>query len=133
MIYGPGSGTSDDILLQTSLGPAWGSSGEFMVNAKATAKHRALLEMINSGVDLPRYARGGAIGGVPSRGSSSGLTGTGTGDRAEVAVFIHPSGQFEATMQRVSQNVTVQVIDDYDRNVLPGSVGRINNDPARVG
>ncbi|TMV10370.1 hypothetical protein FGK63_01735 [Ruegeria sediminis] len=57
-LAGPGSGTSDDILM-------WGSSGEFMVNAKATRKHRTLLEMINAGMDFPMFATGGLIGGPP--------------------------------------------------------------------
>lgn len=41
MIRGPGTGTSDSILLR-------GSNGEFMVNAKSTAKYRDLLEDINN-------------------------------------------------------------------------------------
>lgn len=49
MVFGPGSGTSDSI-------PAWLSNGEFVVNAAATARHRALLEAIN--------ARGYAAGGM---------------------------------------------------------------------
>jgi hypothetical protein len=56
MVYGRGSGTSDNV-------PLWGSSGEFMVNAAATAKNRALLERINAGADIPGFAKGGAIGG----------------------------------------------------------------------
>ncbi|WP_457650933.1 phage tail length tape measure family protein [Profundibacter sp.] len=61
MIYGPGSGTSDDVLM-------WGSSGEFMVNAAATKKHRGLLELINSGNDIPGYAAGGLVAPAYMRG-----------------------------------------------------------------
>ena len=62
MISGPGTGRSDSI-------PAYVSNGEFIVNADATAKHRALLEGINAGV--PRFADGGAVGG----GSSAPIMG----------------------------------------------------------
>ncbi len=49
-ISGPGTGTSDSI-------PILASDGEFMVNAKATKKNRALLEAINSG-KTPAFAMG---------------------------------------------------------------------------
>jgi hypothetical protein len=52
-VSGPGTGTSDSI-------PAWLSNGEYVVNAAATRKNRALLESINSG---NRYAQGGLVGG----------------------------------------------------------------------
>jgi hypothetical protein len=41
-VFGAGTGTSDSI-------PAMLSNGEFVVNARATAKNRSLLEQINSG------------------------------------------------------------------------------------
>lgn len=55
-IRGPGTGTSDSI-------PIWASNGEFMVNAKAAAKHRRLLHAINSGA--AGFAAGGEIGTLP--------------------------------------------------------------------
>jgi len=54
MISGPGTGTSDSIL-------ALLSNGEFIINAKESARHRALLHSINSG-ELSKYATGGVIG-----------------------------------------------------------------------
>lgn len=63
MVYGRGSGTSDQV-------PLWGSSGEFMVNARATAKNRTLLEMINAGADIPGFASDGMIGGAANSGSA---------------------------------------------------------------
>jgi hypothetical protein len=42
MISGPGSGRSDSVLARVS-------NGEFVVNAEQTARHRGLLESINSG------------------------------------------------------------------------------------
>lgn len=54
-VSGPGTGTSDSI-------PAMLSDGEFVVNAKATKKHRAALEAINSGKAIG-LASGGIVGG----------------------------------------------------------------------
>lgn len=44
--------------------PLWGSHGEYMINAKSTAKHRPLVEAINRDT-LPRYADGGPVAGWP--------------------------------------------------------------------
>lgn len=52
-VVGPGTGTSDSVLIAAS-------NGEFVVNAKQTAKHRALLHAINSGVE--GFATGGEVG-----------------------------------------------------------------------
>lgn len=64
MIRGPGTGTSDSILLM-------GSNGEFMVNAEATAKNRGLLEAINSGQTL-HAAMKHAPGHTPNGPSPAG-------------------------------------------------------------
>lgn len=61
MISGPGGPRSDSILARVS-------PGEFVTNAAATKKHRALLEAINSG-QLPKFAAGGM---VPYPGGESG-------------------------------------------------------------
>lgn len=53
LITGPGTGTSDSILARLS-------HKEFVVNAKATAKHLPLLEHINSAT--PAFADGGYVG-----------------------------------------------------------------------
>lgn len=67
IIRGPGSGTSDEVLM-------WGSNGEFVVNAKATAQHRSLLEAINGGANLvPGFAAGGIIGGWSRQQPSGGF------------------------------------------------------------
>lgn len=49
----------------------WGSDGEFMVNAKATARHRPLLEALNSDAPIPAFAAGGMVA-PPSVRSSGG-------------------------------------------------------------
>lgn len=59
-ISGPGGPTSDSI-------PAWLSDGEYVINARATKKHRALLDKINSSgrraaSSMPfHYASGGHV------------------------------------------------------------------------
>ncbi|MFG5381049.1 phage tail length tape measure family protein [Yoonia sp. R2-816] len=58
-IYGPGGGTSDDVLM-------WGSSGETMMNARATRRYGPLLDAMNGDAVVPGFARGGAIGGNPA-------------------------------------------------------------------
>lgn len=55
-IFGPGTGTSDSV-------PAMLSDGEYVVNAQATSRNLPLLESINSGASLPRFATGGMVGG----------------------------------------------------------------------
>ncbi|WP_226779507.1 phage tail length tape measure family protein [Oceaniglobus trochenteri] len=64
MIHGPGGPRDDQVA-------AWLSNGEFVVNAKATAANRQLLERINAGA-IPRFARGGHVGVGSSAGSSHG-------------------------------------------------------------
>ncbi|MBZ9694537.1 tape measure protein [Mesorhizobium sp. CO1-1-9] len=54
-VRGPGTSTSDSI-------PARLSAGEYVVNARATARNRALLEAINNG-DVPGLASGGSLDG----------------------------------------------------------------------
>ncbi|MEU0467321.1 hypothetical protein ABZ215_25240, partial [Amycolatopsis sp. NPDC006131] len=64
LIAGPGTGTSDSIL-------SWLSNGEYVINAKATAKFLPLLEAINAN----RYATGGLVGfadGGTATASTSG-------------------------------------------------------------
>jgi len=59
-VVGPGTGTSDSI-------PSMLSNGEFVINASATKRNRALLEAINNN-RLPKYASGGIVG-IPSTSS----------------------------------------------------------------
>lgn len=56
MVSGQGGPRDDKELVRVS-------PGEFIVRATAAAEHRALLEAINAGAALPRYANGGMIGG----------------------------------------------------------------------
>lgn len=66
LVTGPGTATSDSI-------PAMLSNGEYVINAKATRQHFALLEAINKG-RVPVYrAMGGVVGATPRIPVVSGL------------------------------------------------------------
>jgi len=64
-ISGPGTGTSDSILARVS-------KGEYVVNARATKENFKILEAINSGKNLKKFATGGAISG-PGTGTSDSI------------------------------------------------------------
>lgn len=75
LLTGPGTGTSDSILATNGQGQfARFSDGEFIVNAEATRRHRALLEDINAG-RIGRFASGGLLGPLSSYGVGGGLGG----------------------------------------------------------
>ncbi|RUS64868.1 hypothetical protein EGN72_02435 [Pseudorhodobacter sp. E13] len=57
LVHGPGSGTSDEISARLS-------NGEFVMNAKSTARYRHLLEAMNTGSPIPGFAAGGLVGQV---------------------------------------------------------------------
>ena len=64
LLLGPGTGTSDSILGVNANGVPITrvSTGEYVVNAAATARNRAELDAINSGRQVP--ANGGASAGA---------------------------------------------------------------------
>ncbi|SDX90465.1 hypothetical protein SAMN05444336_112122 [Albimonas donghaensis] len=100
-IAGPGTSTSDSI-------PALLSDGEFVVNAAATSRHRALLEMINRGGEARRLSRGGPAGpGVPqafrSGGPvSGGSTGSGAGGGLTLQIINNSSAQVAGEVQEAT-------------------------------
>lgn len=65
MLWGPGTGTSDEIMGVSSAGvpTAMVSPGEYVVNAKSSRKHSSLIEAINRDA-LPRRADGGWADGA---------------------------------------------------------------------
>lgn len=65
MLRGPGTGTSDSIPMW------WASDGEYVINAKSTAKYRKLIEAINS--DTLGSGAGGA-GGSAGRAAAGAST-----------------------------------------------------------
>jgi hypothetical protein len=67
LVVGPGTGRSDSILgldAEAGVPTAWVSNGEFVINQRATRKHRALVEAINA----DRLAEGGMVGPVVTAG-----------------------------------------------------------------
>ncbi|PCH71939.1 MAG: hypothetical protein COC12_07010 [Rhodobacteraceae bacterium] len=131
-LSGPGTGTSDDILM-------WGSNGEFMVNAAATARHRGLLEAINSGTTPPQLAAGGLLATSPpsrtfgTRSPRSGANRPNEPAPALVTLRIKPSREFTTQIEETAERISVEVVGDYDRDVIPGSVQRVLENPRRVG
>jgi hypothetical protein len=94
-ISGPGGPRDDRI-------PIMASDGEYIVNAEATAKHRRLLDAINSGV-VPGFASGGAVsGGGPSVPMFTG----GTTIAPTIAVTVQGSpGMSNADHQKMGENI----------------------------
>jgi hypothetical protein len=67
-VKGPGTGTSDSI-------PIMASNGEYMINARSTAKHLPLIEAINA--DTLGAGRGmGGAGAAVAQGLAGGMTGS---------------------------------------------------------
>lgn len=95
-ISGPGTGTSDSI-------PARLSNGEFVVRASAVAKHRAVLEAINSN-RIPRFADGGLVGNAGSAGAP--MIAPSNVIAPQIAVTVQGSpGMSDQDHQRTGENV----------------------------
>ena len=78
-VVGPGTGTSDSV-------PINASNGEYVINARSTAKHLALIEAINAdrlgtGVGMP------GAGAAVAAGLAAGMTGS-TGQVTAAAVLL---------------------------------------------
>lgn len=91
-IVGPGSGTSDSVLIAAS-------NGESIVNAAATQRFGALIDAMNSGrpLPIPRFASGGMVGGH----GASALFGS-TTNHWHIDRSIHAPGADAAALQRVA-------------------------------
>ncbi|MGW6910247.1 hypothetical protein [Streptomyces sp. NPDC054940] len=63
-VRGPGSGTSDSV-------PILASNGEYVINARSTAKYRPLIEAINA----DRFSGVGGAGSAAAQGLVSGMAG----------------------------------------------------------
>ncbi len=120
MIHGPGDGTSDSV-------PILGSAGEFIVTAAATQRYRPVLEAMNAGAPLPRYAAGGMIGGEGGRGGK-----TGGGGETTFVIDVRGARGNREIENMVSDAVSL-ALRIYDRDVFPQSFRRVFGDPARVG
>jgi tape measure domain-containing protein len=89
-LRGPGTGTSDSILM-------WGSNGEWMIRQRAAQYYGdGFMRAINN-MELPRYAMGGAIGDSAARATSS-LSGA-VQDRAMQPAFFNIPGVGQVPVQ----------------------------------
>lgn len=88
LLRGPGSGTSDSILM-------WGSNGEYMLRAAAVRSlGRARLDYMNRYGRIPGFADGGAIGDAVSRLPAPSASGMGS--RRVLNLTLPGVGTFEA-------------------------------------
>lgn len=95
-ISGPGTATSDSI-------PARLSNGEFVVRASAVAKHRAVLEAINSD-RIPRFADGGLVGNAGS--GAAPMIAPSNVIAPQIAVTVQGSpGMSDQDHQRTGENI----------------------------
>lgn len=127
MLRGPGTGTSDSIPMW------WGSNGEYIINARSTAKYRRLIEAINSDT-LGARMKVAAPRGVPSGvGTSAGSvpavarTRTGRRDNRPVTVVNHITLNLENNGAIGSKlelhNWLAKALDDLRRTGrLPGAL-----------
>ncbi|MFZ5710348.1 MAG: phage tail length tape measure family protein [Pseudomonadota bacterium] len=117
---GPGGPRDDAIVARLS-------NGEFVVNAAATARHRPLLEAINS---APRFAAGGFVGGA-----AASLPGASAG--GPIVIDLRLTDDLDARIAEQSEGVSVRVLrgglEQYDAKVLPRRLKAISGDPRRVG
>lgn len=89
-LRGPGTGTSDSILM-------WGSNGEWMIRQRAAQYYGdSFMNAINN-MQLPRYAMGGAIGESASR-ATAGLS-SAVQDRALQPAFFNIPGVGQVPVQ----------------------------------
>jgi len=110
LIRGPGTSRSDSI-------PARLSDGEYVVNAEATKRNRALLDAINSGRTLSLADGGMASLRAPTmpsitpstRSASSGAM------RVDVGVSMDNNGNLQAYVQNVSRQTSQSAIRSYDK------------------
>ncbi len=118
-VRGPGTGTSDSI-------PARLSDGEFVVNAQATARNRALLEQINAG-SVAGFSSGGLVGAASN--SSAPSSGPASITLAPT-VTVNASGGDAATnadlakqtSKAVERSMRALVQDELLRAMRPGNV-----------
>ncbi|ADH89369.1 tail tape measure protein TP901 core region [Ancylobacter novellus DSM 506] len=120
-VRGPGTGTSDSI-------PAMLSNGEYVVNAAATARHRALLDAINAGVALPAFASGGIVRSPGAGGRGATVQSISFAPTISVSVEGGSRGPAadEAMGARIAEQIEGQirhfVVDELMVQMRPGNI-----------
>jgi tape measure domain-containing protein len=126
-VYGPGSGTSDDI-------PAMLSNGEFVVNAKDASRNRNLLRLINSGFKVPGFRQG-----IDLSGGTSKVT-LGTGPDGSKSNPLHVSieedngliSKFADNFMGAIDSVLGSEIGKEVGNLVGGIKGYFSGDPNSI-
>lgn len=124
LVLGQGTGRSDSIRADIS-------AGEFIVNARATQRNRALLEAVNAGAPLPGFAGGGLPLPLPgaASGSGAGVAGGAASGGGVTRLVIEPSELFRVIAEERARNVAVEVVNDFSAQQLPTRVEAIRRDP----
>lgn len=132
-LSGPGTGTSDSMLVRAS-------TGEYIVNAKATKEHLALLEAINGG-KLPAFATGGLLGGgiapkAPSLPSVSNLP-SGRSSKDTVSIVLQDDSGRMASIadQRIetASGTIVNVAVAQSSRAAPAAMAQYQNSKGGAG
>lgn len=132
-LSGPGTGTSDSMLVRAS-------TGEYIVNAKATKEHLALLEAINGG-KLPAFATGGLLGGgiapkAPSLPSVSNLP-AGRSSKDTVSIVLQDDSGRMASIadQRIetASGTIVNVAVAQSSRAAPAAMAQYQNSKGGAG
>jgi hypothetical protein len=118
IVLGAGGGRDDAILARIS-------AGESVINARATARYRPVLERMNAG--LPAFADG-RIGGASGAGGVGVGGGAQGGNTYVINQYLDGANGDEA-VARIAYEATARAIDQYDRQVLPQRVAGISNNP----
>ncbi len=112
MVFGQG-GPEDD------KEPRWLSPGEFVVNARATRRHRHMLEALN---DAPGMATGGFVG---QGGGEAQMGGSVT-----IAPVIDARGAHDpAAVEAAAKRGMAMALDEYRRTGLPNDIRRSIDSP----
>lgn len=116
-VSGPGTGTSDSI-------PAMLSNGEFVINAKSTARYRSLLEAINAGRLGDGYGMAGA-GAAVAAGLMSGMAAStgGVGAAARQMAAAVTTGVKDELQIASPSKVTKALAADTGKGLIVGMTG----------
>lgn len=121
-VSGAGTGTSDSI-------PAMLSNGEYVINAKATKRHGALIKAINNGSDIGRFSTGGQVGNnlpvMSMESQTKRMSGVAPSQKGSTTVNLQVTGDVtEATRKAVrdmGNELSQQVEGNFrERGVLNG-------------
>jgi|GEM_PF-5922753 len=118
LVRGPGGPREDKVLRRLS-------NGEFVVNAKATAQNRSLLEAMNNGQRVPGLASGGLVGRADAAAASLGSVRSSSSSSFSYSPTIDARGADLAAIERLRQ------VMDEDRASFAERVNGVREKRAR--